>query len=249
MTRREQLLEACEDAYFALLMEEVAQSEGADWERRRQALENDGDAAVPEGADRRCVQAIDRHFAVQRWRRRLRTVRKAINCMAVVLGAGSLLLTSALAFSEDARITASNLLITVSERYTQFQMRPPESQGTEETRLPDDYFQDIHIGWLPAGFSRTGGEPDLFAEFENADGLYLAVACSADSHILQIDTKDVGKTEDFVINGCNVLAIYKNGAAHFVLTNLEKQRFVEVLVSEGIAPEIGVRILENITFS
>jgi hypothetical protein len=66
MTRHEQLLENYEDAYFALLMEEVAQQEGERMEKLNQELQADPNAAVPAELDRRCLKTIDRCFAKQR---------------------------------------------------------------------------------------------------------------------------------------------------------------------------------------
>ena len=59
MTRRERLLEQYEDAFFALLMEDVMIREGARLEARNQRLLEDPAAAAPESLDRRCLRAID----------------------------------------------------------------------------------------------------------------------------------------------------------------------------------------------
>lgn len=48
MTRHERLLEEYEDAYFALLMEEVAKQEGERLEALNETLQSDPEAAVPE---------------------------------------------------------------------------------------------------------------------------------------------------------------------------------------------------------
>ena len=66
MNRREKLLEQYEDAYFALLMDEVAEQEGTRLEKLNKELQNDPKAAVPDEVDRKCIKAIDRHFIRQR---------------------------------------------------------------------------------------------------------------------------------------------------------------------------------------
>ena len=66
MTRREKLEEQYEDAYFALLMDAVAEKEGARLEELNDQLNRDPTAAVPEEIDRRCRKVINRHFAEQR---------------------------------------------------------------------------------------------------------------------------------------------------------------------------------------
>ena len=62
MTRHERLLENYEDAYFALLMEDVAQMEGARLDQLNMELQNDPHAAVPEGLTKRCLKTINAHF-------------------------------------------------------------------------------------------------------------------------------------------------------------------------------------------
>ena len=65
MTRHERLLENYEDAYFALLMEDVAQMENARLDRFNTELQNDPHAAVPEELTKRCLKTgsnIDYNF-------------------------------------------------------------------------------------------------------------------------------------------------------------------------------------------
>ena len=59
MTRHERLLENYEDAYFALLMEDVAQMENARLDRFNTELQNDPHAAVPEELTKRCLKTIN----------------------------------------------------------------------------------------------------------------------------------------------------------------------------------------------
>ena len=79
MTRHERLLENYEDAYFALLMEDVAQMENARLDRFNTELQNDPHAAVPEGLTKRCLKTINAHFSNMRRSSSLRIVKKAIN--------------------------------------------------------------------------------------------------------------------------------------------------------------------------
>ena len=58
MTRHERLLENYEDAYFALLMEDVAQMENARLDRFNTELQNDPHAAVPEELTKRRIFQI-----------------------------------------------------------------------------------------------------------------------------------------------------------------------------------------------
>lgn len=174
MTRHERLVEAYEDAYFDLLMEEVAEMEGAEWEMRLKELENDPSAAVPEEVDRKCRQTIERCFARKKRKEGLRIAGKILNRVAVFVAIISMMITTVLAVSEDARVAAANLLITVNERYTEFRMDPDvthdkfENVPTDEI-LDGDYFSKIRIGWLPEGFSYSSGTPDMKALFQDIE--------------------------------------------------------------------------------
>ena len=109
MTRREKLEEQYEDAYFALLMDAVAEKEGARLEELNDQLNRDPTAAVPEEIDRRCRKVINRHFAEQRRSGYWRMTKRVLNRAAIVAAVMMLLFTSAFALSEDFRISALNL--------------------------------------------------------------------------------------------------------------------------------------------
>ena len=151
MTRREKLEEQYEDAYFALLMDAVAEKEGARLEELNDQLNQDPGAAVPEEADRRCRKVIDQHFAAQRHSGYWRTTKRVLNRVAIVAAVMMLLFTTAFALSEDFRISTLNLLITVEERYTRLEMKndnPDEnldSQSAASDGLPASELSLIHI--------------------------------------------------------------------------------------------------------
>ena len=84
MTRHERLLENYEDAYFALLMEDVAQMEGARLDQLNMELQNDPHAAVPEGLTKRCLKTINAHFSNMRRSSSLRIVRYQVKVTVTV---------------------------------------------------------------------------------------------------------------------------------------------------------------------
>lgn len=113
MNRREKLLEQYEDAYFALLMYEVAEQEGARLERINKELQDDPKAAVPEQIDRKCIKAINRHFARQRRGGYWRTAKHMFTHVAVVVTVMVMMFTTAFALSPDFRASALNLLLSL----------------------------------------------------------------------------------------------------------------------------------------
>ena len=124
MTRRERLLEQYEDAYFALLMEDVMLQEGQRLEEWNQQLLEDPGAAVPESLARRCGSVMDQFASAQRRRSAFRRTGKALRVAAVIMAAASMLFTSTFAVSEDFRAATMNLMLTGTQRYTGFKMQP-----------------------------------------------------------------------------------------------------------------------------
>ena len=253
MTRHERLVEAYEVAYFDLLMEEVAEMEGAEWEMRLKELENDPSAVVPEEVDRKCRQTIERCFARKKRQKGLRIAGKALNRIAVFVAIVSMMITTVLAVSEDARVAAANLLITVNERYTEMHMDPngvvySMNDISADEVLEDDYFSQFKVGWIPEGFSYYSGTSDMDATFINNDGLLISIEYVPGSATYRIDTEDADSIDTIKVDGHSVMKVLKDGSTNMVLINEEKHCFVSVLTSQEISWNIALRILENILF-
>ena len=151
MTRHERLLENYEDAYFALLMEDVAQMENARLDRFNTELQNDPHAAVPEELTKRCLKTINAHFSNMRRSSSLRIVKKAINLAAVLIAISTLLFTSAFAISDEFRTATLNLVITANEKYTQLKMKqedPPQESGNTMVTDSNKFFKNIYLKCL-----------------------------------------------------------------------------------------------------
>ena len=152
MTRHERLLENYEDAYFALLMEDVAQMEGARLDQLNMELQNDPHTAVPEELTKRCLKTINAHFSNMRRSSSLRIVKKAINLAAILIAISTLLFTSAFAISDEFRTATLNLVIAANEKYTQLKMKQEDTpQESGNTVVADDntYQPGCSAMWIP----------------------------------------------------------------------------------------------------
>ena len=255
MNRREKLLEQYEDAYFALLMYEVAEQEGARLERINKELQDDPKAAVPEQIDRKCNKAIDRHFARQRRGGYWRTAKHMFTHVAVVVTVMVMMFTTAFALSPDFRASALNLLITFEEQYTQLTMNGNATGGNTsqtENSAPYDftatYFEHLEVGWIPEGFTCTRNDYDSSALFEDSAGQFFSIN-RADGHgTLNVDTEDADSVVNITVNGINGIQVLKDGRIHSVLSDLEHGLFIQLRTSSGISTEIHQRILENIKY-
>lgn len=267
MSRREKLQERYEDAWFALLMDGVAEHEIQELENRRQTLEDDPAAAVPEALERRCQQSIRRHFAGQRRAVHRKTAKRVLNRAAIVAAVAALLLTTALAMSEDVRVAAMNLLIRVEEQYTALMLHPDGAQPPEVDTPPEEpavenheYFRDWEIGWIPEGYvlNESIGRYDSLSLFENSEGDWFSVSIddvkpperssSSSTYFLNVDTENAESVENITINGNEGLCVVKNGQVSIAVADLEHFAYISVHAAPGVPVEGVRRIAENVRY-
>lgn len=251
MTEHERLLEDFEDARFALLMEGVARKEGERLEALNEMLLENPEAAVPESVDKRCLEAIDRHFARERRRAGLRKTGKVLRLAAVIMGISVILFTTVFALSEDFRLATLNLMLTVTEKYTQFDIKGSDGNdrgaSSSHNAASTEYFQNAEIGWMPEGFECTESVPDALVRFENEQSEFFFISISSGSGSVNIDTENPESLEHITINGNKGLCIVKYGEVEIFLADLENNLYIEVGTSSGLSVETAKKIAENIT--
>lgn len=251
MTEHERLLEEFDDAYFALLMEGVARKEGEQLEALNEMLQDNPEAAVPERIDKRCLETIDRHFAREQRRIGLRKTGKVLRLAAVIMGISVLLFTSAFALSEDFRVATLNLMLTVTEKYTQFDIKNSDGNSVQASpkgnQAASAYFQNAEIGWMPEGFECTESIINEYAKFENEQGDFFFIQIIPGYAKLKVDTEDPDSVENISINGNEGLCIVKYQEVEIVLADLENNLYIEVGTSSGLSVEDAKKIAENIS--
>ena len=231
MTRHERLLENYEDAYFALLMEDVAQMEGARLDQLNMELQNDPHAAVPEGLTKRCLKTINAHFSNMRRSSSLRIVKKAF------------------AISDEFRTATLNLVITANEKYTQLKMKqedPPQESGNTMVTDSNKFFKNIRLTWLPDGYEYLSGEYDYQAIFANDENNWIVINRFDGTSTYNVDTEGAEIVEEIMINGNSGLRIVKNGQTHIALANTDKNIFIDICSSEHVPGEVVEKIAQNI---
>lgn len=254
MTRLDYLQDQYEDAYFALLMHEVAEQEGVRLEKLNEELQNDPAAAVPEENDRKCLKTIDRYFAQKRHAGYWRTSQKILGRVGIVAAIIMLLFTTAFALSEEFRSTALNLLITIEEKYTDLHMQeaedPPTGSAsvTVDTSTGSDYFDDLEIGWIPDGYTCVMNYPNEMYGFENEFGDTFVIDRTNGTTNMSIDTEDAESVESIVINGLETLRVTKQGCINTVMMDTEHGIFIRVWTSAGISQETNLKVAENIKY-
>ena len=254
MTRLDYLQDQYEDAYFALLMHEVAEQEGVRLEKLNEELQNNPAVAVPEKIDRKCLKTIDQYFAQKRRADHWRTSKKILSRVGIVAAIVMLLFTTAFALSEEFRVTTLNLLITIEGKYTELHMEEAEdptansASVTADTSTGSDYFDDLEIGWMPEGYTCTMNYPNKMYGFENDSGDAFVIDRSNGTANMSIDTEDAESIENIVINGLETLRVTKQGCINTVMMDTEHGIFIRVWTSAGISLETNQKMAESIKY-
>lgn len=254
MTRLDYLQDQYEDAYFALLMHEVAEQEGVRLEKLNEELQNDPAAAVPEEIDRKCLKTIDRYFAQKRHAGYWRTSKKILGRVGIVAAIIMLLFTTAFALSEEFRVTTLNLLITIEEKYTELHMEGAEDSTagsapeTTDTSTGSNYFDDLEIGWIPDGFTCILNYPNETIGFENEQGQSFIIDRTDGHDSMNIDTENADKIEYISINGIDSMQVFKEDDINTIIMDTEHNIFVRVWTSAGISVAVNEKIAENIKY-
>lgn len=240
MTRREQLQDQYEDALFALLMDEVATSEGKKALEENERLKNDPDAAVPEEVSRRCQKTIHRHFVKQRATTAGRFTIKALSKVAMLAGICTMLFSAAFAASPVLRANTLNLVVETFRESTDFYF-------TRDT--PSDTYT-IVAGWLPDGYileSREENAGGSIYNYQKTESEYVYVQYTrGDGTLMSADTEDA-KTESISINGVQAVMIEKDNDRQIIWNTPNKTAFI-FLFGSNITKEDLVHIAEQLKY-
>ena len=134
MNRNDRLYNDYEDALFALLMDKVAQEEGARLLEENERLKNDPNAAVPLELNKKSLETIRRTLA-GRQHRHMHTVGWYLGRLAIAILAALLLFAVAYASIPDLQLRTLEMLIQnsdVSSRLSFAVGGNDNNSGTEE---------------------------------------------------------------------------------------------------------------------
>lgn len=245
MNHREELRERYEDALFALLMDEIAEKEGALAREENERLKNDPSAAVPEDVDRRCLQTIRRHFAKQKARTAGRYTVKAVKYALLAAGLAATMFTIAFAASETVRANTMNLIVKVLDDRTVFEFRP-ETTANPAARfgagwIPDGYelvdqYNDTVGSWFGAGFEYQNSDNDIISiDYSSAKGTSLSV----DTENAEIDYVE--------IHGVKAMLITKGNTFQLVWATEDNIAFI-IVYGEGASLEDVLHVADQLTY-
>ena len=249
MTRREQLQEQYEDALFALLMDDLAATEGQAALEENERLKNDPEYAVPTDVRQRCLKTISRCCAKKTLRRTGKVLCRGFSRVAVIGMICILLFTTAFAASPTFRANTLNLVMEIFEDSTAISF---SNSNSENSSFSEDF--NVDVNWVPEGYTLVDQSEDPFLSSlryrsETGDEILINVFKGEDG-VLYVDTEDA-QVEHLTIQGCDGLLVLKDGDAQLAWGN-ENGPYKVGIIAENTETEEDVRnlmkIAENLTF-
>ena len=249
MKSHEKLLEEYEDALFALLMEPVAEQEGAAALEMNEHLKNDPTAAVPEEMTRAGLRTIRREFSKRRGKSVLEIAGRAFGHMAVFLLFSTLCFATVCAAMPEVRVRTLNLIIEVSEIETNLTLG-----SSSEINAPQNSLQSTGVqtgsGSALAEDGTLGGYqmPELPEEYEilmeerSSQGFYVRYIAGEDSVLtfrvdragpsgVSIDTEDAQHIENVTIHGYDGIYVEKNRSLHLVWGDTDQGYIINIMAT------------------
>lgn len=224
MNDKEKLYEQYEDAFFALLMGEIAEAEGEKLVEKNKQLQSDPCAAVPEAISKRCLKAIVRNYQKTRRKKTAHTFARVLNRIAVVAVVVCLLFVGVLAVSETARVNTLNYLIDHLDVGTAFLIN---SENTAPEKTSNRYLSEIEKV-IPDGFLLELCDEDSISDsylFRDSDGSEIEITDYRLSYIsgtIVIDTENAAVRYE-TLHGQEVMIVHKETTDQIVWINDNEQ--------------------------
>lgn len=205
MSSREQLIENYEDALFALMMDDIAQSEGERLLRENAVLKNEAGASVPPGLHKRCLQTIRSALLRQKSGASVRFAGRLLVRLAAAVFVTAALFSAAFAASPSFRATTLNLLMSMNDELVEWTFKDKD----ENT----DVFS-VDPSCLPDGYEMIEETRDPFCSsqtYQNKSGhcIYITLLYGNQDAAMNTDKEDVIRWEEITIHGLSVVAVEK----------------------------------------
>lgn len=244
MTHHEKLVERYEDALFALMMEDVAETEGEKLQELNEQLKRNPAAEIPKELDERCIRTIRTEFGKKNFRSAGRGAVRVFRVVSAATLIIMLLFTTVFAASPSFRAQTLTVLVEMFDDHGEIRFNGITNSA--ETH-------EMSILWMPDGYQTEFEEFDesrmiVRAKGENNKSLNVAATSISKSRSYSFDTEEA--TEESVMIQNNEAAIYQmeteDGNKITVLwTDMEKGWIVRV-TGYNISKEDMLRISENV---
>lgn len=245
MTRREMLMEQYENALFALLMDEVAESEGRKAIEENERLKERGEPVISDTSRQRCIKTIARKTTQQDVKRYGRAASRVITKVAVVALVAMLLFTTAFASSENFRIKALNFVIDTFDDRTKFSLVAEDVASTQQTSGPEIYVDLILEGFVLVDEGKT--DVSVWCQYVAETGATITVLfIDLTDAVWSVDT-ETAEMEEFKLNGIDAYMIKDDGVTQILWKLPNYPNWLCTVTGENIDAEVLGEIAKNIT--
>ena len=196
-----------------MLMDKIADAEGAELIKQNRMLQADPAAAVPAETTKRCLRLIRHQYHKAQRQRTARHSMRIITRIAVALMCLLVLYAVAFAASETVRVNTLNFLVQELDVGTQYLFPGDEVAVENEDELIPDILDAISKA-VPSSFTLISSEENIFErvfQFQNENGneIYVQIWNLYDSAAsATIDTEDAD-VQYQTIEGQDVMIVSK----------------------------------------
>lgn len=244
---RRQAQEQYEDALFAVLMEKAAQLRGRQAFEEMERLNQSEEIEISPETDKRFRRLIARHIRSSQAKLRRKRIRKVLNRVAIAACIAALLAGTALAVSPTLRQKLLDVLVTVTEKSTDFQFSYT-GESRELDSLVDSVVEEFEIGWVPEGFyfdEEIRSVSDIEYNFSSEDDATIKITkTTADVGWVSIDTENA-KVTYIQIRGNRALVSEKEDGVIVAWSDESTASFFTV-ITHGVKKDDVIRIAKNI---
>ena len=244
MTHHEKLVERYEDALFALMMEDVAETEGEKLQELNEQLKRDPAAEIPKELDERCIRTIRTEFGKKNFRSARRGAVRVFRVISAATLIMMLLFTTAFAASPSFRTQTLTALVEMFDDHGEIRFNGITNSA--ETH-------EMSILWMPDGYQTEFEEFDesrmiIRAEGENGENLDVTATAISKNRSYSFDTE--GAIEESAMVQSNEAGVYqmkteKGDKITVLWTDIEKGWIVKV-TGYNISKEDMLRISESV---
>lgn len=241
---RQKLNENYEDALFAILMDDYAQSEGQRLLEDNKRLQNDENNVVPAGMEARGIKVINKAFRKMHLKSISKISTKIISRVAVIVLVCNIVFGVSFFSVEAFRVEVLNMALKYQETHTTVRFVDEGApSGTPDVLTIEDLQAILPESYVLESYEETpdGGYAMLVA----SDGTWITWDIYSITATLNLDTENADVVQEIQIDGYSGILIEKNGISTVSWGDTSANKLY--CVSANMEYKALVKIMDDLT--
>ena len=189
MNEDERLYEQYEDAFFALLMNRVAEANGKELMQKNEELLADPNAAIPESLNKRCLHMIEKSYRKARIQKAAKKTLRTLNRVALWILIPLFMFVGVFAASETVRVKTLNYLVETFDFGTSYEL----FVGQNNMEVPIEDNKERVLNAVPAEYIlTTSEESEVAIYYISEDGVSTVTIDTEDAEVREENLDDQG---------------------------------------------------------